>query len=632
MLASDLPAGTIAVLQGTIAEGATSVKIPFTIAPGDFKGPNGSRATLIFSVSSADGSPAQLARTVTQLRVDRADLRLAQRNLGIVSTVGPLSVALRTATADDPSQIDLVDQPATDLSGQTLPNTRVVLTGGPNDSVDMTTVSNAAGQFQFTNVPLAVGANFFTASGAGGFGQKADAKLTVTRDASASTPLTAQERMVLFGLTDIKGLCYTPEPSDDIPPSNAPAPPPYFDSDFWGAGFEPMWSSETNIPGFQTADGGPVNGRGDLATFQSLGVNFLHLYDWNPARDHSAFLANVAADGMTVNVPISNYVFDLAMNPPLLLNTYVTQLQFVQQIFSQVYPNLGSGDFKPAAGVSMWTIANEPDNSGGNILPGQVAQVAQMILYLENQANIPDNDRLPIAVPFSWATSWVGTSYSNPTPSVGAVEAFFNATQNTTPFAATDLSNTQVTVPPLPADFFTTRFVWANNPIGNDNHFFLGVRTPPSSYAPYNNPAGASSQIDWSTIPMFFTEDGPSSAQPPNDPTIQATILQQELSDVSLARSSGNDPNFDGACVFQSLDQLAFKTGSETGFGITTFQTGVYQTINDTDPNLIPAGGTGTWRLDTLVNKPAFDVVQQAFAPSTQATASASHRATHHRV
>src|SRR5262249_59116361 len=57
MLASDLSARTIAVLQGTIAEGATSVKIPFAIAPGDFKGPNGSRATLIFSVSSADGSP-----------------------------------------------------------------------------------------------------------------------------------------------------------------------------------------------------------------------------------------------------------------------------------------------------------------------------------------------------------------------------------------------------------------------------------------------------------------------------------------------------------------------------------------------------------------------------------------------
>src|SRR5262249_39682676 len=148
------------------------------------------------------------------------------------------------------------------------------------------------------------------------------------------------------------------------------------------------------------------------------------------------------------------------------------QLQYVQQIFNQVYPNLGSGDFKPAAGISMWTIANEPDNSGGDILPGQVAQGAQMILYLQNQANIPDNDRLPIDVPFSWATSWVGPFYSNPTPSVGAVEASHTATKNTPPFTATDVSNPQVPVPPLPSDFFTTRFVWANNPIGNSNNSF----------------------------------------------------------------------------------------------------------------------------------------------------------------
>jgi len=146
------------------------------------------------------------------------------------------------------------------------------------------------------------------------------------------------------------------------------------------------------------------------------------------------------------------------------------------------------------------------------------------------------------------------------------------------------------------------------------NNFFLGVRLPPvPPYAPFNNPAGASSQIDWAALPMFFTEDGPSSAEVNTNPTIQATILAQELSDVSLARSSGMDPNFDGACVFQSLDQLAHKTGAETGFGITTFQTGVFQTIVDVDQGLIPPGGAGTWRLDTLIPKPAFAVVKQAF-------------------
>lgn len=425
--------------------------------------------------------------------------------------------------------------------------------------------------------------------------------------------LTAQQRMAAFGLTNIKGLCYTPEPSDDYPTT----PGNYFDSDFWNNAFTPMWSSQQNIPGFQS-NGGAVSGRGDLATIQSLGVNFLHLYDWNSQRDHTSFLATAKADGITVNVPISNYVFGLSMTLPFNPNTYATQLQYVQQIFNQVYPNWQSGNTEPNPAISMWTIGNEPDNSGGDITPGQVAQVAQMILYAEDQANIPDGNRLPIAVPLSWATSYVGTNYSNPTPSVGAVEALFAAFGSTTPFAATALDNSQVSVPALPSDFFTSRFVWANNPVGNDNAAFLGLETNPP-YAPYNHPAGTSAQIDWASIPMFFTEDGPSSAQPGNNPTIQAQILQRELAEVQQARTNGQNPNFDGACVFQSLDQLAHKTGAETGFGIQTFQTGVYQTITDVPPTVGLINGSPmanvTWRLDQLVPKPAFNVVKQAFQP-----------------
>src|SRR5262245_17647332 len=129
---------------------------------------------------------------------------------------------------------------------------------------------------------------------------------------------------------------------------------------------------------------------------QGLGVNFLHLYDWNSQRDHTNFLATAKADGITVNVPVSNYVFGLSMNTPFNPGTYATQLQYVQGIFNQVYPNLASGDTSPNPAVSMLTIANEPDNSGGTITPNDVTQIAQMIVYLENQANIPDGHRLPI--------------------------------------------------------------------------------------------------------------------------------------------------------------------------------------------------------------------------------------------
>jgi hypothetical protein len=438
---------------------------------------------------------------------------------------------------------------------------------------------------------------------------------------------TASQRLSSFlPQGPIKGLCYTPEPSDD------PTPPPvqYFDSDFWNNNFTPMWSSQKNIPGFTTS-GNSVNGRGDLATFQSLGVNFLHLYDWNPQRNHGSFLAAAAADGMTVNVPISNYVFTLLM----VSSSSETQLQFVQQVFQQVYPNLQSRNTAPAAGISMWTIGNEPDNSGGQITPQEVAEVAQMIVYCETQAGIPDANQLPIAVPLSWATSYGGTSFSNPTPSVGAVEAlyaaFVQANSGSSSFSATEVGGSSVTVGPLPSNFFTTRFVWANNPIGNQQvNFFLGVNSPHNipPWPAYNQPQNTDEPINWTQVPMFFTELGPSSlGNSVAQQKLQAKILAAQLADVKRAESGGNDTNFYGATVFQFLDQIAHKSGPEAHFGIETFNTAKgYQPITD---SVSPPGGGSTWRLDYLQTKLAFATVMNAFTPPHNSAAAVHHRLHH---
>jgi hypothetical protein len=541
-------------------------------------------------------------------RVSFADLTLARRNRGATTAVRPLSGSLGVADAHDPQGDGLVDLSTVDLVGLAAPGAPVRLQGG---AVDRTTVADASGQYRFEAVPLAAGANTFTTSTAGAFGQTAPAALSVFRVDSTASAIAAQQRMAKFGLTDIQGLCYTPEPSDDTPQP----PAAYFDSDFWNSGFTPMWSSAKNIPGFKS-NGRPVDGRGDLDSMQALGVNFLHIYDWNFARDHTSFLATAKADGITVNVPVSNYIFSLSMNAPLSPGTYQYQYETVQQIFKQVYPNLGRGDTTPNPAITMWTIANEPDNSGNTITQGMVAQIAQMIVNLENQANIPDGNRLPIAVPLSWSTSpWPG--YSNPTPSVAAVQALFDAFGATAQFPATGIGGVQTTIPALPSDFFTTRFVWANNPVGNDNAAFLGLQQNPP-YTPYNRPGGgASPQVGWANIPMFFTEDGPSSLQPGSSPQMQAQILQQELSEVQQARSNGQNPNFNGVAVFQSHDQVTHKTGAESGFGIQTFQVNggnfVFQTITDVPPTVVPPGGAGVWRLDAVVPKPAFNVVKQAF-------------------
>ncbi len=412
--------------------------------------------------------------------------------------------------------------------------------------------------------------------------------------------MTAQERMTHFDLTHIKGLCYTPEPSDDIPQT----PPAYYDSDFFNNAFTPMWSSQKDIPGFEST-GKPVDGRGDLATIKSLGVNAIHIYDWDPERDHTPFLTQAHDDGISTTVPISNYNLSLPQTGPASL----FQLENVQNIFNQVYPNWKSGNDSPATGISMWLVTNEPDLNNA-YSPQQVTQLIQEVVYCENQAGIPDADLLPIGVPLTFGTSW--GSDSNPTPGVAQVEALANAFSTSAPFtAATNHLNPSqtVTVPALPSDFFSTRFVWSINPDQNGIDAFLGKKTKGADYAPYNHPVGASSQIDWNAIPLVFTELGPDSLR-----FDQPAVLKHQLDAVKWAETTGKttDPNFDGAMVFQSLDQLAHKSDqppAEAHWGIETFKTGDYQEITDVPPT----PGNSTCALDVLQPKPAFTVVKDAF-------------------
>ncbi len=430
--------------------------------------------------------------------------------------------------------------------------------------------------------------------------------LAVRMVAAITTDMTAQARMASFGLTHVKGLAYTPEPSDDVPTT----PANYFDSDFWNNAFTPMWSSKKDIPGFQLAGGKPVNGRGDLASIKSLGVNFLHIYDWNSQRDHTPFLNQASADGISADVPISNYNVQLAVSGNLNPGTYVYQLQNVQSIFNQVYPNWQSGNFTPVNGIKMWLVTNEPDISG--IAPTVVTQLMQEVLYCENAAGIPDADRLPIGVPFSYATTWNGVSGSNPTPGVFSVQTLYGAITASAAFTANTGPSTQVTVPALPSDFFTTRFVWGINPLGNNIKWFLGQETG-GPYSAYNNPVGASTQINWNAIPLVFTELGPNSVQ-----ANQPEVLKSELASVKWAENhSAQDPTFDGAMVFQSLDQVAHKTGPESHWGIETIKKNDFKEITDVPPTIGLSNGSPvsdlTWRLDVLEHKPAWAVVQAAF-------------------
>src|SRR5262249_10178701 len=159
--------------------------------------------------------------------------------------------------------------------------------------------------------------------------------------------------------------------------------PTYYDTDFYNVDFQLLWGP------------GPSNtGRNDLATLKAQGINFLHLYNWNPQRDHGSFLDAVVANGMKLMLPISNYTDCLIVGGCQGVapgaGSYQNAYNNVQAIFNQAYPNGGK---TPHPAIGAWGVFNEYDYN--NINPVNIAFVIQAILQLEANAGIPAANRLP---------------------------------------------------------------------------------------------------------------------------------------------------------------------------------------------------------------------------------------------
>lgn len=231
----------------------------------------------------------------------------------------------------------------------------------------------------------------------------------------------------------IQGVCYQPAPTDYL--GNQAAPGKYWDSDFYNADFPGFWS---------TANGG----RGDLANMADLGINFIHLYDWNTPqfRDHSTFLRECKAQSLAVAVPFNNSWCQNTGNNSWGENA-------VYSAMTEIYTTLGSGT-APYSAVVMWTISNEYNQDGpGDPSAAQIAQVAQVILYFESQVGA--TTVLPIAVPTSFAPA--------NSPGIAPTQALRTAFSATANFTAT-INGSLVTIQALPSTFFADRIIGATNP------------------------------------------------------------------------------------------------------------------------------------------------------------------------
>jgi hypothetical protein len=298
--------------------------------------------------------------------------------------------------------------------------------------------------------------------------------LGVYRDAEAASLPPAIE-----ALRPIKGICYDPTPSDDplgaASKPNSPAAHRFFvyqDSDFFNADFPALWDD---------ANGG----RGDLKLFKDSGFNFLHIYNWNPNRNHTPFLDKANSLGLKVMIPISNFTASLTDASCCGINPNNAGFNPAFQNIKAIFDNIYQGGTTPHPAAALWDIMNEFDFEAQGA--DKVVFIIQSILKLEQDASIPAANRLPIAVVVSFAVR-DKASYDNdrqPQPPIFAqAESAYRAIHPTGPIPGGVLSllaaslalqqaptsykgpkdKTPVIVPAVPSDFWQTRFVAVVNP------------------------------------------------------------------------------------------------------------------------------------------------------------------------
>jgi hypothetical protein len=432
-------------------------------------------------------------------------------------------------------------------------------------------------------------------------------------DGSWSSNVSAQSTFPphLTQLRPIKGISYQPSPSND--PRNGQGVT--FDQDYWNTDFPATWGSD-----------GQTGSRNDLDAIKGVGLNLLHLYDWNAQRNHTPFLDAANTKGLKIMVPISNFTAStIAGTTGCCPSGYQAAFNLVQGIFNQIYLNNGTTPH-PAAG--MWGIFNEYDLN--KIDPANVIFVMQAILALENQRNIPAANRLPITVPVSFAifnrtsrgalspqqaaaferaeiqylTANPGQNDGTIPSAVLAILALANAlsdaqtkTSYTGPF-----DPTPVTVAAVPPDFWKNRFIAAANPFNFGPDLRDYVTNPARFQAAFPGTTA------FNTLPpLFFSEMGRSQVDSGRNLQQQAAdVLKQIQCTNPLAVSAGTPQGyFLGSVFFQHtfVDASHYEGLAFTG----TFTT---HTTQGNFPNQ-------QYRVDNLNPLPVWSSVQTGYAAGT---------------
>jgi hypothetical protein len=373
--------------------------------------------------------------------------------------------------------------------------------------------------------------------------------------------------------TPMKGVCYQPAPLDYV--GNQGQGQKYFDTDFFNTDFIGIWSNENG-------------GRGDLANMADLGINFLHIYDWNPkpARDHGSFLQECSQRGIFVAVPFNN---SFCMN----LDSWGANAVYLTM--KEIY-DLGGGA-TPYSQVAMWTIANEY-NQGGGPTVSQIAQTAQIILYCESL--LGNSVVLPISSPTSFAPAM--------NPGIAPTQDLQAAFAQTTSFLAT-INGQTVTIPALPSNFFDTRYVAATNPQN------------PGAIPPAASGITIASWLPTFVVafphtPVWFSEIGIGIQNSCNGYPASCVSSEEQQASFLECQLENADPSkyayLLGSCIFEYTPDYQNPPGSNNySFSLLSDSGGATPKLF-TIPMTAPAGGGQTYPVQCLLtSKPVYRAVKK---------------------
>jgi hypothetical protein len=357
-------------------------------------------------------------------------------------------------------------------------------------------------------------------------------------------------------------ICYDAMPAP-YNPSTANNTCIFFGSDVAYKPMEPLWGKSYT----STTGSSCPNGRDDLATIKSMGVELIRLYDWEPRNIHIDFLDYCVELGIKVLAPVSNY---------FLLDGFASRDTLIPNLIKS-FSNAAGTDYHPAiAGI---IIGNEPR------LNGFTAQTC--VDFTLSWVNIENSQFSGYSMPI------IGhpvdfNQYGGEYPCWGFWQPLLQQLDNV-------------------------------NTRNLENRLFLAPQTYNDGNYLYHDVGTGTGYVDltWNQFqkPMLFTEIGQDRTKPN-----YLQVIKDQLSG-AIAYDKAKPNILLGTCHFQFADKVWMEGTSEGSFGTFSHSNNISCTVTYGNGDFTHwdngSCAGNQLNVDVLTQNPSFAVVQNIYKAPT---------------